>query len=335
MSDSNRGGRSEDEGKGFALIASIFLCCLITGVLTYAWVNHAGTDGERLTYYEQEAKRNQQAICVGRVGTLLAECLEEQRRASRNAYTTEQDLQAQRDMSRWALFMLVVSTITTGLTLWALWFVRGTLDATLEAVNGTNKATDAVVKSNEIALQSQRPWLQIEANLREIEFNEYQNTIYVKATITNIGKMVAERCAVRLAIINDDTKASGAKRIAETRRAASEAAMGKLPEGRSPYPMLPGQSEDTAVKRESMGLPWQGLATGNRVLRITVFVAVRYLLPGDDIMRETDRAFCLTYCPPGSSQDDMTLPFGIPEPLPQSLSTENVWLRPAGHNRTT
>jgi hypothetical protein len=238
-------------------------------------------------------------------------------------------------MSLWALWMFVVSTITTGLTLWALWFVRGTFKVTVKMAGKTEQATEAMVKANDIALQAQRPWLQVEARLREIDLKEEWNSLYFEAIVTNIGKMVAERCAVRIAIINDDTSPSGQRAIKKARMDAESAALGELPEGRSPYPMLPQQSETTGLKRDAMGLPWQKLRGGSEVLRITFFVTVRYFLPGDDIMRKTERAFCLTYIPQGSARDDLILPFGIMRPLPADLSIETVWLRPAGHNVTT
>lgn len=162
MSDSNRGERSEALGQGLAILASVILCCTIVAVLTFAWVSYSTDRDERAEYYQAEAQRNSEAICVGREGGLLAECIEEQRRASRDAYTAEQDLNAQRQMALWALWMFIVSACTAGLTLWALWYVRGTLQATREALDDTGNATKAMVEANRIASEAQRPWLTVE-----------------------------------------------------------------------------------------------------------------------------------------------------------------------------
>lgn len=151
MSDSDRGERPEAVGQGLAILASVILCCSIVAVLTFASVRFSTDRNERAEYYQAEADRNAKAICIGRERSLLAECVEEQRRASRDAYTDEQDLIAQQQMALWALWMFIVSAVTAGLTLWALWYVRGTLQATREALTDTGNATEAMVQANRIA----------------------------------------------------------------------------------------------------------------------------------------------------------------------------------------
>ncbi|MEL7730368.1 hypothetical protein AAG612_12595 [Citromicrobium bathyomarinum] len=164
MSDSDRGDGTEDVGRGFAFLVTIVLCCLITAVLTYAWINNASGDRERAAHYQSEAKHNQETICIGRTGSLLAECLEKQRAAAREAYQAEQDLNAQRNMAIWAMWMVVVSIITAGVTVWALVYVRGTLLATREALADTSKATKAMQDANAIADKATRGWLEIKIN---------------------------------------------------------------------------------------------------------------------------------------------------------------------------
>ena len=64
-------------------------------------------------------------------------------------------------MSLWALAVFIISAITACLTLWALWYVRGTLIATREALEDTGKATAAMVRQNQLTEAAQRPWITI------------------------------------------------------------------------------------------------------------------------------------------------------------------------------
>lgn len=342
MSDSNRSERTEALGPVFAIFAAILLVAVVVGVLSYS----QGVESERRNNapaaYAEAAKEHAGRACRESEAATVFECVYEIVESSQQQAQAEQDLDAQQGMQFWAAVMAAMaagSLLLTGVT---VLLIKQTLDATAdmlgeakELTQETIKATNAMIKANEIALHAQRPWLQIEARLREIHIQDERNDFYFEAVITNIGKMVAERCAVRIAIVDDDTNAAGQRKIEKARVDAENAACGGLPEGRSPYPMLPNQSEISGVKRESFGQPWQTLPDGRQVLRITFFVAVRYFLPGDEVMRRTDRAFCLTYIPEGAARDDLTLPFGIFRPLPNNLNVDTVWLRPAGHNITT
>jgi len=116
----------------------------------------------------------------------------EQQRAGREAYQAEQDLNAQRDMALWALAMLIVSAVTALLTLWALWYVRGTLAATREALKDTGNATEAMIKQNELTAAAQRAWvdfdMEVEAYYR---FDSNAGSITANVALRNTGKSVA------------------------------------------------------------------------------------------------------------------------------------------------
>jgi hypothetical protein len=76
------------------------------------------------------------------------------------------------------------------------------------------------------------------------------------------------------------------------------------------------------------------LTSKREVAYIVIFVSARYHVPGETIMRQTDRAFRIDYVKPGEEDDDFK-GFGIPLPIPDDFSTKRVRLRGAGHNRAT
>ncbi len=335
MSDSRKNSRTDaiNQRVGYAL--AIILSCMLVGFFAFHEGNRSEASQNRSYEYAQAAKANAIIRCRNESTAAIAGCVYDEMQSAQDQALSQQDLHAQQWMARWAALLTVITAVTTIISWIALRYLRDTFRKTAEMANEARDATKAMVAANDIAVQAQRPWLQVDAKVREVDIQHHWNSLYFEAIITNIGKMVAERCAVRMAIVNDDTSSIGQRKIDSTRVDAENAALGQLPQGRSPYPMLPQQVEVAGVKRESMGLPWLGLPRGDQVLRITLFVAVRYFLPGDDVMRKTDRAFCLTYIPQGAAKDDMMQPFGISQPLPSELNVENLWLRPAGHNVTT
>ena len=199
MSDSNRGAGNQDVAQGFAILTAVTLCCLNTGILTYAWINNTSSDSERAAYYQQEADRNKTAVCIGREGGLLAECLVEQERASREAYQAESDLNAQRDMSLWAMWMVVISAVTAVITVWALVYVRGTLLATREALEDTGNATNAMVRANEIARETGRKQVRAYLGIGNVTIEDGEDFCYPKITfkLTNNGVSPADVTRVR------------------------------------------------------------------------------------------------------------------------------------------
>lgn len=192
MSDSNWSVQTEVIGTGLAVLASVILCCTIVAVVTFATVSYTTDRDDRAEYYQAEAQRNAEVICVGKQGGLLPECVEEQRRASRDAYTAEQDLNAQRQMALWALWMFIVSAITAGLTLWALWYVRGTLQATREALQDTGDATKAMIAQNSLTERVQRPWVSVSVKPRLLRRAGAAFRVEMDIEYKNLGQLPAK-----------------------------------------------------------------------------------------------------------------------------------------------
>jgi hypothetical protein len=123
------------------------------------------------------------------------ECIYEKVESSKDQENTDQDLTAQFRAADSALFSAVFSLLALGVTGVGVWFVKRTLDATLEAVEDTGKATKAMFDANEIARDAQRAWLQIdkvEVKIHALESADMLTVlVYAWITIRNTGRRPA------------------------------------------------------------------------------------------------------------------------------------------------
>lgn len=191
MSASNPSNRSATLEEGFAVVAAIVLCCLIVGTLSFSWGRESERDTQRAAEYQDYGERRESIYCSGMSGVALAQCQMEQEEAAKEAYQSERDLEAQRDMSLWALAMFIISAVTAGLTLWALIYVRGTLVATREALRDTADATKAMVNANRIAINAQRPWIDIDPIFKVSRLGGNTVEMHVRAEFRNVGNSLA------------------------------------------------------------------------------------------------------------------------------------------------
>lgn len=166
MSNSKRGREDGDLG-GFGILAAIALCCLIVGGLAYS-NGVEGQRGEQYTAaYEKTAKANAIRSCSKINRATAVECIYEQIETSQNESRAEKDLQAQQGMKFWAAAVALLTLGTLIVTACGVWFVKQTLDATLDAVEDTGRATDAMLRQNEIAQDTAR--IQLRAYLNIID----------------------------------------------------------------------------------------------------------------------------------------------------------------------
>lgn len=203
-----------------------------------------------------------------------------------------------------------------------------------EAIKDTGKATQAMQHANEIAKHTQRPWLKIEVELTEASFEHDLLGLRYSVKVTNLGKMVAERCSIRGKLVERDDLPGGQQSIALLRE-QTERIAGMTEEGPiMPYPILPGETHTEISWNERSG-DFEGREISSKSVRgvLIYFVCVRYHIPGETEIRKTDRAFRIDYIPEGG--DPTFDGFGIPLPIPNDFSLERVRLRSAGHNRTT
>ena len=108
--------------------------------------------------YETHAADQIRRSCLNGEGSDLAECVSEIIRATNEHQRAEQDLIAQMEMSRWALYMLVVSVLVAGITGIGVYFVWLTLGETRRMANETR----------DIGVAQTRPWLSIEYNSTDV-----------------------------------------------------------------------------------------------------------------------------------------------------------------------
>ena len=93
----------------------------------------------------------------------MAECIVEEITAAQKASYDAQDLKAQQHMALWALLMVLVSAATVGVTVWALTYIKQTLDETRKMARDTSRmakeakrATKAAVAATEITHEANR-----------------------------------------------------------------------------------------------------------------------------------------------------------------------------------
>jgi hypothetical protein len=145
--------------------------------------------------------------CSGGKAPAVLECVAEQVEASREDQRAEYDLSAQNRMADWAFLTMLWGFATTIISGLALWFLKGTLDATREAVADAGDATQAMKRANEISAlamehareafsNEMRPWLSMRCR---IDFHQLGTTqegmpgayFEVVATIENRGSSAA------------------------------------------------------------------------------------------------------------------------------------------------
>lgn len=116
----------------------------------------------------------------------------------RDQQRADADLQAQQDMALYALLMLIATVATIIITGVGVWFVKRTLDATLQAVEDTGKATEAMLEANKIARETAiaqfRPYITARAIslMTDVETGLPHTQIGIK----NIGAGPAYSCII-------------------------------------------------------------------------------------------------------------------------------------------
>lgn len=143
--------------------------------------------------YAAAAKDDAKRTCVGTDPAAVFECVNEKAKTAYQTAHDEQDLSAQQRAASSALAAAVFTFFALLISIVGVWFVKRTLDATLEAVKDTSEATDAMRQSNAIAENAQRPWIDIQAELVGFSRPTPSTVKFdVSVTFKNTGAMVAE-----------------------------------------------------------------------------------------------------------------------------------------------
>jgi hypothetical protein len=324
MSGSNRSAGSPALDQGLAVLAAVILCCFIVGILTFSWGRDSERDSQRAAEYQDYRERRVSAFCADLSGTLLAKCQIEQEQAAREAYQSERDLEAQRDMSLWALAVFIIGFVTAGLTLWALWYVRGTLLATREALDDTGKATFAMVDANRIAANAQRPWVTMDAKVVDFErVSPVAFSVTWEVTFANTGQMLAENFHLQTQLVPMghnflETMAEWFDRY-EANVIERDAVL------------VPGQTTTSGGKYgySIEHLPWEMKKGFRKDCVLMVLAMARYRIPGDKTWRLALRGFSI-----GVNNSYVDNRYFIYDSLDE-LSLEKLLVQPMGRSRAT
>lgn len=203
MSESDRGKR-DTHLTAFWLTVVVLLVALIVGQMAYS----TGVEDEHRNNspaaYAQAAKHDAVQSCVNAQPTAVADCVYEKIESSQDQSRAEQDLKAQLGMKFWAAVMAVITIMTLLVTAAGVYFVKRTLEATLQAVEETGDATDAMVTQNHITEYSQRPW--IDAEISDISMSSSRDMLQlsIQLLLRNHGKTPALNITSKSRIITDN-----------------------------------------------------------------------------------------------------------------------------------
>ena len=188
----DRGERNPHLG-AYGILLAIFLCTIIAGVLSYS----SGRESERRdnapASYSRAAKQDAQRACVGMETGTTFECIYEKVEASQEQARGEQDLSAQQRAATSALVTAILSGIALILSGVGVWFIKGTLDATLEAVKETGNANKIARES--FALENRAVLYLGELQVKSVQWiaakSPVEAFLFIEAAIEiiNAGKM--------------------------------------------------------------------------------------------------------------------------------------------------
>ncbi|MER9831207.1 hypothetical protein NKJ51_23000 [Mesorhizobium sp. M0134] len=131
-------------------ICSFLLFVTALSTLSTRAYDHATKDYQTSRAYD-ETRRQFEQRCTGLEGKEIFDCLKEQIETAREPSRSEEDVGAQKEMARWALWMLVVSGVvgfaTLGITAIGLYYIRDTLAVSRRAMLDTRQLGEAQVQA--------------------------------------------------------------------------------------------------------------------------------------------------------------------------------------------
>jgi hypothetical protein len=282
-----------DRGRRTTPLEALFCILALLGLVGIAYATggafgiHAGRNEVTARQHYDREKQNALSACADGEARAVMECVTKAIESAQEKSEARQDLYAQQDMAKWAFWMLIVSTATFGITAVGVWFVKGTLEATLVAVKGANDATAAMIKSNHIALNAQRAWVDIEADLLQFETVDSRRLVCsCSATFKNTGKIIAEEMSVKTRIFTEDRAAEWIDHYFE--------AFLNFPEP-STMDFIPGQTLTLPSRIDCVidRMEWRQLSRARTDCHLVFLAMARYRVSGDPTWRYTLRSFLI------------------------------------------
>lgn len=154
MSKSDRSNRTASLIAG--AFCAVFLFAAAALIYPLGFLN--GREAERRQQtpasYSKSAQADAKRACARLQGGAAFECIYEKVEASQEQARAEQDLSAQQRAADSALASAVIALLTLAISIVGVWFVKRTLDATLDAVQDTSRATAAMEAQNLLAAET-------------------------------------------------------------------------------------------------------------------------------------------------------------------------------------
>lgn len=324
MTGNESGSEKKTKPQGFAILVVILLCCAITAIATSAWIGTPDQIDDIWSENPEYAEKALQLACGDESGTELERCQLEQEFFIQNQRIMQKDLAAQIGMERWTKWMFIISILTTVITLWALYYVRGTLLATRDALKDTENATIAMVAANDIALAAQRPWITINAKLDNYTRESPKAfTLDVEFCFENTGKMLAEDFSSSIQFVPANRE--GFSRLSEwfDKFERDEVVQESV--------LVPGQTSRSnfQVGQSIEHLPWQNSRGERKDCLLMLLVMARYRIPGEVGWRFAMRGFAVA-----EKIDNIDDCHFIYERV-DDLTLEKLHIRPLGKSRAT
>ena len=200
-----------DRSRHVALIgASLAAISVICGTLTYSY--HMGelsgrkdaqAEGYAAAYPNDTSK--QIADCWTKADTATAqECVAGAIQASHEAQRSEADLSAQRQMSDWAFWALIVGIVMAFITTIGTYLIFRQVELTRMAVEDTANATAAMLDANNITKEIGQAQTRAYLTIDSLSGGFFEEGIVFKATVKNSGQSPALSAQIMLVIVEPD-----------------------------------------------------------------------------------------------------------------------------------
>ena len=195
MSDSDR-----DDHRKAGLIATAIVAAVAVAIYWAMFYDMGFQSGQNerkanveAEHYASDTANQIERECGAKSGQAARECITKIVATERESQRGESDLAAQWKAANWVMWAGILAGAQLIATALGLYFVKRTLDATLEAVEDAGKATETMRDANLIAKESNRPWIKVTPPPHVIVINEPDciTAIEIPTSVKNFGNSPA------------------------------------------------------------------------------------------------------------------------------------------------
>jgi hypothetical protein len=214
-------GINRGESFKVRLIGSTILAVLIISAYWWMFYDSGYQSGQQerkanveSAHYSAFTAKHIGRECSTKSGDAARNCITGIVKAERESQRSESDLAAQWEAAEWSKWAGIAALAQIIATIIGLYFLKGTLDATLKAVEDTGKATEAMREANiiakrvgEAAVQAHILIESLKGVFQPFEPNNWQ--LEIVAVIKNTGQTVADSLIFQMNITDCCGKAHG------------------------------------------------------------------------------------------------------------------------------